>query len=177
MSWTRLAPTSGSTAAGHDVMRILPRNHDGINEEWISDKTRFVWDGLRNQRLDRPYVRIDGALKPATWAEALGAAANAIKGGKLASLAGDLPSVEAMFALKQLTIAHGGQVECRTDGACLPAGNRSAYVGTARIEDIDEAGSIIVVGSDPRWESPVLNARIRKAWLDGATVSLVWSVS
>ena len=158
---------------GHDVMRILPRNHDGINEEWISDKTRFVWDGLRNQRLDRPYVRIDGALKPATWAEALGAAANAIKGGKLASLAGDLPSVEAMFALKQLTIAHGGQVECRTDGACLPAGNRSAYVGTARIEDIDEAGSIIVVGSDPRWESPVLNARIRKAWLDGATVSLV----
>ena len=158
---------------GHDVMRILPRNHDGVNEEWISDKTRFVWDGLRSQRLDRPYVRIDGALKPATWAEALGAAANAIKGGKLASLAGDLVSVEAMFALKQLTIAHGGQVECRTDGACLPAGNRSAFVGTARIEDIDEAGSIILVGSDPRWESPVLNARIRKAWLDGATVSLV----
>ena len=158
---------------GHDVMRILPRNHDGINEEWISDKTRFIWDGLRNQRLDRPFVRSDGVLKPAAWADALGAAARAIKGKKLVSLAGDLASVESMYALRELTVGHGGVVECRTDGACLPAGNRSAYVGTARIEDIDVAGSIVLIGSDPRWESPVLNARIRKAWLNGATVNLI----
>ncbi len=158
---------------GHDVMRILPRNHDGVNEEWISDKTRFIWDGLRNQRLDQPFVRRDGVLKPAEWAEALGAAARAVKGKNLVSLAGDLASVESMYALKELTLMHGGVVECRTDGACLPAGNRSAYVGSARIEDIDFAGSIILVGSDPRWESPVLNARIRKAWLNGATVNLI----
>ncbi len=158
---------------GHDVMRILPRNHDGVNEEWISDKTRFIWDGLRNQRLDRPFVRKDGILKPATWADALGAAACAIRGRKLASLAGDLASVESMYALRELTAAQGGAFECRTDGACLPAGNRSAYIGTARIEDIDGAGSIILIGSDPRWESPVLNARIRKAWLNGATINLI----
>ena len=158
---------------GHDVMRILPRNHDGVNEEWISDKTRFIWDGLRNQRLDRPFVRKDGVLKPTTWDDALGAAARAIRGRKMASLAGDLASVESLYALRELTAAQGGAVECRTDGACLPAGNRSAYVGTARIEDIDGAGSIILVGSDPRWESPVLNARIRKAWLNGATINLI----
>ena len=160
---------------GHDVMRILPRNHDGVNEEWISDKTRFIWDGLRNQRLDRPFVREDGILKPATWADALGAAARAISGRKLASLAGDLASVESIYALRELTAAQRGAFECRTDGACLPAGNRSAYVGTARIEDIDGAGSIVLVGSDPRWESPVLNARIRKAWLNGATITLIGS--
>ena len=87
---------------GREVMRILPRNHDGVNEEWISDKTRFVWDGLRRQRLDRPYVRVDGKLKPATWGEALSAAAEAMKGKKVAALVGDLAPVEATFALKQI---------------------------------------------------------------------------
>ncbi len=159
---------------GREVMRILPRNHDGVNEEWISDKTRFVWDGLRRQRLDRPYVREHGKLRPASWEEALGKAADAIKGAaKLTGLIGDLVSVEAAFALKALVEGHGGQVESRTDGTKLPAGNRSAYVGTAQIEDIDTAKFIQLIGTNPREEAPVLNASIRKAWLNGAQIGLV----
>ena len=158
---------------GREVMRMLPRNHDGVNEEWISDKTRFVWDGLRRQRLDRPYIREGGKLRPATWPEALSAAANAMKGKKIAGLVGDLAPVEAAFALKQLIEGQGGHVECRTDGAKLPAGNRSGYVGTALIEDIDTARNVLLVGTNPRDEAPVLNARIRKAWLAGARVELI----
>ena len=119
---------------GREVMRILPRNNDGVNEEWISDKTRFVWDGLRRQRLDRPYVRENGKLRPASWPEALDKAAEAIKGAeKPVGLVGDLAPVEAAFARKELIEGQGGSVECRTDGAHLPAGNRSGYVGTASI--------------------------------------------
>jgi len=161
---------------GREVMRILPRNHDGVNEEWISDKTRFVWDGLRRQRLDTPYVRVDGKLRPASWGEALKTAANAIKGKKLAGLVGDLVPVEAAFALKQLIEGLGGSVECRTDGAHLPAGNRSGYVGTATIEDIENARMIQLIGTNPRLESPVLNARIRKAWTKGADIGLIGEV-
>ncbi|MDK3072387.1 NADH-quinone oxidoreductase subunit NuoG [Sedimentitalea sp. JM2-8] len=159
---------------GREVMRFLPRNHDGVNEEWISDKTRFVWDGLRRQRLDQPYVRENGKLRPATWPEALGKAAEALKGAKKpVGLVGDLVPVEAAFALKQMIEARGGVVECRTDGAKLPAGNRGGYVGTATIEDIDSAERILLIGTNPRVESPVLNARIRKAWSNGADVALV----
>ena len=159
---------------GREVMRILPRNHDGVNEEWISDKTRHIWDGLRRQRLDQPYIRNgEGKLTPATWPEALAAAATAMKGKKVAALAGDLAPVEAMFALKQLVDGLGGTTECRVDGAGLPIGNRSGYVGTARIDDIDNARMIQLIGTNPRDEAPVLNARIRKAWLKGATVGMV----
>ncbi|WP_319546619.1 NADH-quinone oxidoreductase subunit NuoG [Ruegeria conchae] len=159
---------------GREVMRFLPRNHDGVNEEWISDKTRFVWDGLRRQRLDRPYVRENGKLRPASWPEALNKAAEALKGAdKPAGIVGDLAPVEAVFALKQMIEGQGGVVECRTDGAKLPAGNRGAYAGTAAIEDIDSAERILLVGTNPRDEAPVLNARIRKAWAHGAEVALV----
>ena len=158
---------------GREVMRILPRNHDGVNEEWISDKTRFVWDGLRRQRLDTPYIRENGKLRPATWPEALAAAATAMKGKKVAGLVGDLAPVEAVFALRQMIEGLGGTVECRTDGARLPADNRSAYVGTATIEDIDDARFIQLIGTNPREEAPVLNARIRKAWAAGAQVGLI----
>ena len=158
---------------GREVMRFLPRNHDGVNEEWISDKTRFVWDGLRKQRLDTPYIREAGKLRKATWPEALAAAAAAMKGKKIAGLVGDLAPTEAAFALKQLIEGQGGRVECRTDGAKLPIGNRSAYVGTAAIEDIDSAQMIQLIGTDPRNEAPVLNARIRKAWARGANVGLI----
>ena len=158
---------------GREVMRILPRNHDGVNEEWISDKTRFVWDGLRRQRLDTPYIREGGKLRKASWPEALAAAAAAMKGRKVAALVGDLAPVEAIFALKTIVEGLGGKVECRTDGACLPIGNRSAYVGTATIEDIDSAAMIQLIGTNPRVEAPVLNARIRKAWLAGAKIGLV----
>ena len=155
---------------GREVMRIIPRNHDGVNEEWISDKARFVWDGLRNQRIDRPYLREDGRLRPVDWGRALEVAAEKIRSGRLAALAGDLVPVEPIYALGRMVRELGGSTESRTDGAALPPGNRSAYVGNARIEDIDRAGRIVIIGSNPRNEAPVLNARIRRAWIDGAEV-------
>ncbi|OAN79325.1 NADH-quinone oxidoreductase subunit G [Sulfitobacter sp. EhC04] len=158
---------------GREVMRMLPRNHDGVNEEWISDKTRFVWDGLRRQRLDTPYIRENGKLRKADWPEALAAAAAAMKGKKVAGLVGDLVPVEAAYALKTLIEGQGGVVECRTDGAKLPAGNRSGYVGTATIEDLDSAKMIQLIGTNPAVEAPVLNARIRKAWSRGADIGLI----
>ena len=158
---------------GREVKRILPRNHDGVNEEWISDKTRFVWDGLRRQRLDTPYIRENGKLRKAGWDEALTTVAAAMKGKKVAGLIGDLVPVEAAFALKNLVEAQGGKVECRTDNARLPIGNRSGYVGTASIEDIDNAKAIMLIGTNPELDSPVLNARLRKAWLDGAKIGVV----
>ncbi|MBF9032247.1 NADH-quinone oxidoreductase subunit G [Rhodobacterales bacterium HKCCE3408] len=159
---------------GRQVMRILPRNHDGVNEEWLSDKSRYVWDGLRRQRLDKPYIREGGKLRPASWDEALSLAAQKMQSAtKIAGLVGDLAPVEAAFALKGLVDSKGGVVECRTDGAKLPAGNRAAYAGTAAIEDIDSAGGILLIGTNPRAEAPVLNSRIRKAWLRGAIVGLI----
>jgi len=159
---------------GREVMRILPRNNDGVNEEWISDKSRFVWDGLRRQRLDRPFVRENGKLRPASWAEALGRAAEALKGAtKIAGLVGDLVPTEAAFALRELVQGMGGAVEARVDGAMVHGQNRAAYAGTARIADIDGADRILLIGSDPRTEAPVLNARIRKAWLRGAHVARI----
>ena len=158
---------------GREVMRIMPRNHDGVNEEWISDKSRFVWDGLRRQRLDRPYIRENGKLRVATWPEALATAARAMQGRKVAGLVGDLAPTEAAFSLKTLIEGLGGNVECRTDGARLPAGNRAGYAGTARIEDIDHAAMIQLIGTNPREEAPVLNARIRRAWANGTQIGLV----
>ncbi|MDG1867454.1 MAG: NADH-quinone oxidoreductase subunit NuoG [Yoonia sp.] len=158
---------------GREVMRFLPRNHDGVNEEWISDKTRFVWDGLRRQRLDTPYIRENGKLRKAGWDEALTAAAAAMNGKKVAGLVGDLVPTEAAFALKAMVEGQGGSVECRTDNAALPAGNRSGYVGTAAIEDIDAAEMIILIGANPKLEAPVLNARLRAAWSRGATIARI----
>ncbi len=158
---------------GREVMRIVPRNHDGVNEEWISDKSRFIWDGLRRQRLDTPYVRKNGKLEKATWDQAFSAILDAVDGKKIAAIAGDLVPVEAMYALKNLISGAGGNVECRVDGAQLPIGDRAAYVGTATIDDIDSADMIQLIGTNPRVESPVLNARIRKAWLNGAQIGLV----
>ena len=158
---------------GRRVMRILPRNHDGVNEEWISDKTRFVWDGLTNQRLDRPFIREDGKLVPCSWDRALAKASELLKSDKVTSLAGDLVPVEAIYALGLLTDALNGQKECRPGNVDLPIGNRSGYVGTAKIEDIDTAKRILLVGTNPSNEAPVLNARIRASWLAGCNVGLI----
>jgi NADH-quinone oxidoreductase subunit G len=161
---------------GREVMRILPRNHDAVNEEWLADRSRYIWDGLRRQRLDRPYVRVNGKLKPASWSEAFAAVVKAVEGaGKdVAAVAGDLVPVEPVWALKKLLASLGSdRHECRQDGAQLPPGNRSGYVGTARIEDVDYSRAILLVGTHPRREAPVLNARIRKAWTHGAEVAVV----
>ncbi|MEO1468835.1 MAG: molybdopterin-dependent oxidoreductase, partial [Pseudomonadota bacterium] len=160
---------------GREVMRILPRNHDGVNEEWLGDRSRYCWDGLKRQRLDRPYVRENGKLRPASWDEAFRAVAGAVEGAgtDIAAVAGDMAPVEAIWALKGLMDSLGGRYDCRQDGAMLPAGNRSGYVGTATIADTDEAGAILLVGTNPRREAPVLNARIRKAWMNGAEVATI----
>ncbi len=160
-------------AKGREVKRIVPRNHDGVNEEWLSDKGRFVWDGLARQRLDTPYVRVNGKLKKASWDEAMAAIVDAVDGKKVAAIAGDLASTEAMFALKALIGGAGGNVECRVDRAYLPMGDRSGYVGTATIADIDSAEMIQLIGTNPRGEAPVLNARIRAAWARGANIGLI----
>ncbi|MGF1501509.1 MAG: NADH-quinone oxidoreductase subunit NuoG [Paracoccaceae bacterium] len=161
---------------GRAVMRILPRNHDGVNEEWISDRTRQAVDGLARQRLDRPYLCRDGRLSPVSWAEAFAAIREKVDaaGDRVAAIAGDLVPVEPVWALKTLLKGLGSdRYDCRQDGAELPIGNRSGYVGTARIEEIDTARNILLVGTDPRAEAPVLNSRIRKAWLAGGEVALI----
>jgi NADH-quinone oxidoreductase subunit G len=156
-------------ARGREVLRILPRENDAINEEWISDKTRHVWDGLRLQRLDHPFVRRGGRLEPASWDEAFGVIAERLKGlnGKrFAAIAGDLAGAEEMFALKLLTEALGSaHLDCRQDGAALdPALGRATYLFNATVKGIDEADAILLIGTDPRAEAAVLNARIRQRW-------------
>ncbi len=166
-------------ARGAEVMRILPRNNDQVNEEWISDKTRHVVDGLRTQRLDQPYVRRDGKLEPATWDEALAVAGARLEGAdprKLGAIAGDLAGAEEMFALADLMGRIGSvNVDCRQDGAKLdPSLGRASYVFNATIEGIERADAILLVGTNPRIEAAVLNARIRKRWRQGGlTVGLV----
>jgi len=157
---------------GREVMRFLPRNHDDVNEEWISDKTRFVWDGLRTQRLDQPYIRKRGKLRPASWDEAFAAIAKKIKPGKgkkIAAIAGDLAGAEEMFALKNLMTKIGSpNMDCRQDGAALnPAKGRGSYLFNSGIAAIDEADAILLIGCDPRNEAATLNARIRKRWRTG----------
>ncbi len=155
---------------GREVMRILPRVNDAINEEWISDKTRFIWDGLKSQRLDRPYVRHNGKLKPATWDEAFTTIAKAIKasggGNKVGAIAGDMASVEDMYALKALMTSLGsGMTDCRPPMSGIdPSMPRSAYLFNPTIAGIEEADAILIVGANPRREAAVLNARIRKTW-------------
>ncbi|WP_332116230.1 NADH-quinone oxidoreductase subunit NuoG [Azorhizobium caulinodans] len=157
---------------GREVMRILPRVHEGVNEEWISDKTRYVWDGLKTQRLDRPYVRQNGRLVPATWSQAFDAIAAKVKAtpaARLGAIAGDLATTEELFALKQLMGKLGtANIDARQDGAALdPALGRASYVFNPAIVGIEEADAILLVGTDPRHEASVLNARIRKRWRQG----------
>lgn len=159
-------------ARGREVMRVLPRNNDAVNEEWISDKTRHIADGLRTQRLDQPYVRRDGKLQPATWPEALAAVAAKLKSvapERIGAIAGDLAGAEEMFALKDLLQRLGvDNLDCRQDGAKLdPALGRSSYVFNTTIEGLEQADAILLVGTNPRIEAAVLNTRIRKRWRQG----------
>jgi NADH-quinone oxidoreductase subunit G len=159
---------------GGAVMRILPRNNDAVNEEWISDKTRHVADGLKIQRLDQPYIRKDGRLEPASWDEALGLVAEKLKAAapdKIGAIAGDLAGAEEMFALKDLLGRFGAaSLDCRQAGDKLdPKLGRASYVFNSSIEGIEQADAILIVGSNPRLEAAVLNARIRKRWRSAPT--------
>jgi NADH-quinone oxidoreductase subunit G len=158
-------------ARGNEVMRVLPRLNEEVNEEWISDKTRFACDGLRRQRLDRPYVRdASGKLAEATWGEAFAAIAAKVQAAgadKVAALAGDLCDVEAMYALKLLMADIGApHLDCRQDGAALDPSAPASYRFNTTIAGIDEADACLLIGTDPRREAPLINARLRRAWLE-----------
>ena len=164
---------------GREVLRILPRNNDAVNEEWISDKTRFVPDGLRTQRLDQPYIRRNGKLEAASWDAALRVVADKLNGtdaARIGAIAGDLAGAEEMFALKDVLGRLGVKnLDCRQDGAKLdPSLGRASYLFNTTIAGIEQADAILLVGTDPRMEAPVLNARIRKRWgRGGASVGVI----
>ena len=154
---------------GRAVMRIQPRNNDDVNEEWLSDKGRFIWDGLRTQRLDKPYIKKDGRLVPASWEDALGLAASKLKSAskyELGAVAGDLACAESIKALKDLMVSLGTpNMDCRQDGLKIGDGPRESYLFNSTIDGIEDADAILLVGTNPRIEAPVLNARIRKRYL------------
>ncbi|MCW5680251.1 MAG: NADH-quinone oxidoreductase subunit NuoG [Xanthobacteraceae bacterium] len=157
---------------GREVQRILPRLHEGVNEEWISDKTRFVWDGLRTQRLDKPYVRIKGKLVRASWADAFAAIAAKMKTAvpeRVGAIVGDLATTEEAFALKALMDKIGSKnIDCRQNGSILhPSMGRASYLFNSTIAGIDQAEGLMIIGANPRREAPVLNARIRERWRTG----------
>jgi NADH-quinone oxidoreductase subunit G len=156
---------------GPEVMRVLPRLNDDINEEWISDKTRFACDGLKRQRLDVPYVRRNGRLEEASWGEAFEAIATRLKGApgtRVAAIAGDLVDAEAIFALKGLMTALGSpHLDCRQDGAKLDSTCRAGYLFNTTIAGIERAGACLLIGTNPRWEAALVNARLRKRYLMG----------
>ncbi len=156
-------------AKGPEVLRILPRVDDEINDEWIADKSRFSFDGLKRRRLDRPWVRVEGKLRPATWPEAFTAIAarlHGLDGARIGAVAGDLCDAESMLALKHLMAALGSQnIDCRQDGARLDASRREFYLFNSTIAGVDVADAVLLIGTNPRREAPILNARLRKRWL------------
>jgi NADH-quinone oxidoreductase subunit G len=152
---------------GNEVMRVLPRLNEDVNEEWISDKTRYAIDGLTKRRLDKPYVRNNGKLQPASWPEAFASVKTALSGligNDIAALAGDLADVETTVALKDLlTLLGSSNHECRVDGAALDASMRGSYVMNAGIAGLEKADLILLIGTNPRHEAPIINTRLRKA--------------
>jgi NADH-quinone oxidoreductase subunit G len=158
---------------GPEVLRILPRLNEDVNEEWLGDKSRFAIDGLKRRRLDKPWVRKDGKLQPATWQQAFDAIAakiHNVPGERIGAIAGDLCDAESMLALKDLMAALGSQnVDCRQDGAKLTNARRDHYTFNTQIAGIEDADAILLIGTNPRREAPVLNARIRKAWNQSGT--------
>ncbi len=155
---------------GNEVLRVLPRLHEGINEEWINDRTRHAVDGLKYKRLDRPYIRKNGKLAEATWDEAFTVVASKLKStnkDKIAAYAGDLADVESMLALKDLMIANGvHNLECRVDGTNYDVRERAGYIFNSGIAAIEQADAIMLVGTNPRHEATLVNARIRKTLND-----------
>jgi NADH-quinone oxidoreductase subunit G len=151
---------------GRAVLRVTPRINDDVNEEWLADKGRFACDGLLERRLDTPYVRVDGKLQATGWAEAFSAirrGLDGVGGGAIAGIAGDLAAVEDMVALKDLLASLGSQrFEGRADGALLPAAARGDYLFNSGLAGIENADVILLIGTNPRTEAPLVNIRLRK---------------
>ncbi|WP_447909735.1 NADH-quinone oxidoreductase subunit NuoG [Brevundimonas bullata] len=159
-------------ARGAEVMRVLPRLNEGVNEEWLSDKSRYAVDGLARQRLDKPYVRENGKLRVASWDEALNAVASKIKAAsadRIGVIAGDLQDAESMKATLDLFRALGSaNTDCRQDGAAIGQGAREGWLFNSGLQGIENADAVLIVGANPRTEAPLLNTRLRKIWLKGA---------
>ncbi len=157
---------------GPEVLRIMPRTNEDVNEEWMADRGRFSFDGLKRKRLDRPWIREGGKLRPAGWEEAFEVIAAKFKnlpGNRLGAVAGDLVDAESAFALRALMVGLGSaNLDCRQDGAAIDVSRRDYYLFNSGIAGIDEADALLIIGSNPRQEAPVLNARIRKRWASGA---------
>ncbi len=153
---------------GGEVLRVLPRLNEAINEEWLADKSRLAIDGLKRQRLDKPFVRKDGKLQPASWDEAFAAVAERLKGlpgSRIAALSGDLADVESQFLLRELMDKLGSpHRDCRQDGAEFDVSTPTAWRFNTSIAGIDKADAILLIGTNPRHEAPLINARIRKRW-------------
>jgi NADH-quinone oxidoreductase subunit G len=165
-------------ARGAEVMRVLPRTNEAINEEWIDDKTRYAVDGLMRQRLDRPYVRKNKKLQPATWAEAFDAIAAKIKkadANRIGVIAGDLQDAESMKAAMDLFKALGSpNIDCRQDGMALGYGPRESWLFNTTIAGLEQADGVMLIGTNPRLEAPLVNARLRKSWLaSGVPIGVV----
>ena len=156
-------------ARGEAVLRVLPRLNEDVNEEWLSDKSRYACDGLRNQRLDRPYIRKNGKLKEASWDEALGVIADKLKATEpshVAALAGNLADMESMQALKDLMKSLGSpHLDCRQDGSKIDPVDRATYLFNSTLAGIEQADVLLLIGTNPRHEAPILNTRLRKAYL------------
>ncbi len=156
---------------GNEVMRILPRLHEDVNEEWISDRTRFSYDGLKFRRLDVPMVRRDGRLEEAGWRDALRAVRDRVAGlpgEKMAFVVGDLACAESMLMVRELAERLGcPNVDCRQDGARLAGRHRVEYLFNTTIAGIERADLCLLVGTNPRWEAPLVNVRLRKRWRMG----------
>lgn len=152
---------------GPEVMRILPRLNEDINEEWISDKTRFCYDGLKRQRLNDPMIRgADGRFKPVSWRDALAVVAEVahqVKPKEIVGIAGQLSDAESMMALKDFLNKMGSNnVLCEGNGSHPCADLRSGYLLNSNIAGLEKADVFLLVGTQPRVEAPMVNARIRK---------------
>jgi NADH-quinone oxidoreductase subunit G len=159
---------------GGAVLRVLPRINDDVNEEWISDKTRYQVDGLARRRLDKVWIRRKGKLEQASWVEAFKAIAMVKPGKSVAAVAGDLLDCETMFAAKKLLGAMGSTlIESRQTGMAYPADNLAAVNFNSTFAGIEEADAVLIVGSHVRWEAALVNARLRKAVKRGAKVFIV----
>ena len=152
---------------GAAVLRVTPRLNDDVNEEWLADKSRFAVDGLSERRLDTPWVRVNGKLQKATWAEAFTAVAaglKGLKGDEIAGIVGDLNAVEEMVALRDLLATLGStRIESRQDGALFDTGEPANWLFNTGLAGIETADAILLVGTNPRQEAALLNVRLRKA--------------
>ena len=159
---------------GREVLRILPRINDDVNEEWISDKARYLVDGLTARRLDKPWLRKNGKLVAATWDEAFAAIAKVKPGNSIAAVAGDMLDCETMFAAKKLVGALGSSLlEGRQTGMDYDTSSLAAVNFNSGLAGIENADAILVIGSNVRTEAPLVNVRLRKAVKKGAKVAIV----